>query len=666
MRVVVGLLAAVALVVGATPPASEARSGASQQRGPAEQAADGASRGKPVASVGAATRSVLPLVDGSYDYLQDAALPGPQDATSVGVFVEEWDDGIIGVGNGHDDARWVRDDLLARAMAIEDLRSREITVLLSADLYMIFHPDVDEIRARTLDLLPPGLAKRTTVAVMTTHNHHGPDTAWTVNPDWYEHMMDQAAAAAAEAVTSRRPATLRVAEGEHWFGMGDTRDAQIIDPTMNVLQATATNGEVIATAIQWNNHPEVTLGWTPPQDRSADCERLGEGPDCTLRNRYFTADYVGHLADTIEREVGGTTVYFVGALGALIAPLRVPMWEVDQVGLGDQYTPPAGAVPAGGEQFATFTEGNFRRAAVLGEQAALAALRFLEDGEDLTGTVPVAYESVPMYTRLSNIGFRHLLVLDDEGRPNLGYTPGMLYTCPATGSKTADTCQPDDFAAQMDPLVGPIRVGDHMRTEVAYLRIGPVGMIFMPGEVASELVIGLPAQFDIDPQRWFEGPLHLHAAGEEYELPGYVRAMMPDRYKWTIGMGNDEVGYIVPLSDYRIACVAGAATCRNLHDAGFIDHPDGVSGEQCKAVTEDPSLLSGYPAPVAEAIAASCRYGQAFGRAESHYEETMSAGWDLADDMLDAIAELTDIAPTGRINPEFAGHWRGFPPPPAD
>ncbi|MFA9429902.1 hypothetical protein [Egicoccus sp. AB-alg2] len=613
--------------------------------------------------MGAATRSVLPLVDGSYAYLDEAELPGPDDATSVGVFVEEWDDGIIGVGNGHDDAHWVRDDLLARAMAIEDLRSREITVLLSADLYMIFHPDVEEIRARTLDLLPPGIAKRTTVAVMTTHNHHGPDTAWTVNPGWYEHMMDQAAAAAAEAVTSRRPATLRVAEGEHWFGMGDTRDAQIIDPTMNVLQATATNGEVIATAIQWNNHPEVTLGWTPPEDRSADCDRLGEGAGCTLRNRYFTADYVGHLANTIEREVGGTTVYFVGALGALIAPLRVPMWEVDTVGLGDHYTPPAGAVPAGGEQFATFTEGNFRRAAVLGEQAALAALRLLDNGEDLTGTVPVVYQSVPMYTRLSNIGFRHLLVVDDEGRTNLGYTPGMLYTCPATGAKTADTCHPDDFAAEVDPMVGPIRVGDHMRTEVAYLRIGPVGMIFMPGEVASELVIGLPAGFDADPARWFEGPLNLHAAGDEYELPGYVRAMMPDRYKWTIGMGNDEVGYIVPLSDYRIACVAGAAACRQLHAAGFIDHPDGVSGEQCKAVTEDPRLLEGYPASAAEAIAASCRYGQAFGRAESHYEETMSAGWDLAEDMLDAVAALTGVAPTGRINSDFAGHWRGFPPP---
>jgi hypothetical protein len=65
-----------------------------------------------------------------------------------------------------------------------------------------------------------------------------------------------------------------------------------------------------------------------------------------------------------------------------------------------------------------------------------------------------------------------------------------------------------------------------------------------------------------------------------------------------------------------------------------------------------------------EGIIGSCTYGQALGQANSHYEETNSAGWDLAEDLLDATSALTGVARTGgRINPDFPGYWAGFPPP---
>ena len=102
----------------------------------------------PTARVGAASRSALPLVDGSLDYL-DAGLPSETDPTSPGVFVEDFDDGPITVGNGEPDAQWVHDDVRLRAMAIEALRGNgPIAVLLAADLYMIFRPDADEIPPR--------------------------------------------------------------------------------------------------------------------------------------------------------------------------------------------------------------------------------------------------------------------------------------------------------------------------------------------------------------------------------------------------------------------------------------------------------------------------------------------------------------------------------------
>ena len=191
--------------------------------------------------VGAASRSVLPLVDGSYDYLK-VPLPGRNDATDPGILVPAWDDGRIAVGNGQPVSYWVRDDLRATAIAIEDPRSPDIAVVVASDLYMVFRNDGDEMRARAAARLPPGVAKKLKVIVTATHNHHGPDTAFDVNHDWYEHMSGQMAQVIADAVRNRRPARLHVAAGQHWFGMNDGTDPQIFDPALNVLQAFDTRG----------------------------------------------------------------------------------------------------------------------------------------------------------------------------------------------------------------------------------------------------------------------------------------------------------------------------------------------------------------------------------------------------------------------------------------
>jgi hypothetical protein len=88
-----------------------------------------------------------------------------------------------------------------------------------------------------------------------------------------------------------------------------------------------------------------------------------------------------------------------------------------------------------------------------------------------------------------------------------------------------------------------------------------------------------------------------------------------------------------------------------------------VAGTTCKAITEDPSLLGAHPEPARTAVAASCRYGQALGEAEGHYEETNAAGWDLAQDMTDAVAALTGNDDPTEVNPAFPGWYQGFLPP---
>ena len=644
------------VVVAALVGALVAPAVAAQAAGPSPQQAR-----PPVIRVGAASRSVLPTVDGSLDYLDDLELD-PDDPWSPGLFVEAWDQGRVAVGNGDDVSHWVHDPLEVTAVAFEEVATREFTVLVASNVYMIFGADGDVIREEVASRLPARVASRVQIAIHADHNHHGPDTAFDVNHEWYELMIDRTVEAVVEAIDEARPARLSVAEGEHFFGLGDGRDPQVIDPTLGVLQATATNGDTIATLVFWANHPEVTLGWEPTADISEACAVLGwTGSQCSSEGRYFTADYPGWASRIIEDEVGGEALFFNGAIGDLVTPLRAAVWEVTaDAPLGLGLEPPAGAEAAGGG--ANYDNRNFRRTYLVGEQLALAVLDLLDKAKPVRDP-SVAYEVEEFYTRMSNIGFRLLLVRGADGYTQLGHTPPMLYNCPATGPKNDATCVPDEFATVGDPfgLIGQIRRGDHAKTRAAYLRIGPVGIMWLPSEVGPESTIGMPAGYVDDPGVWHREDIDLHASGEDYVTSGYVKNRMDDEYRWVVGLGNDELGYAVPLSDYRIACVAdalaGPGTCAQLHAVGAIDFADAVSGQQCKTITEDPSALAAL-GPAALPVQASCIYGQALGEAEDHYEETNSAGWDLEADILGAVGRLTGNDDPTVVNPDFDGLWR--------
>ena len=149
--------------------------------------------------------------------------------------------------------------------------------MVAANLYMIFGVDADgDPGAGGRALVGPPMADRLEIAISADHNHHGPDTAFDVNHEWYDLMIDQAAAAIVEAIHEMRPARLEVAQTDHYFGLRDSRDPQVLDPTLGVLRATATNGRTIATLLFWGNHPETTLFWEPPTDGIADeCAQIG-------------------------------------------------------------------------------------------------------------------------------------------------------------------------------------------------------------------------------------------------------------------------------------------------------------------------------------------------------------------------------------------------------
>ena len=152
----------------------------------------------------------------------------------------EWDDGRIAVGNGESESHWVHDDLRVTAMAIEDPRSADIVVVVATDLYMIFRNDAEGIRAKAAALVPRATRARRRSSSASTHNHHGPDTAFDVNHAWYEQMTTRRRRRSPSAVAG--PSNRRASAGgsgralvrhERRHGSADlsTRDCKVLQAT---------------------------------------------------------------------------------------------------------------------------------------------------------------------------------------------------------------------------------------------------------------------------------------------------------------------------------------------------------------------------------------------------------------------------------------------------
>ncbi len=602
---------------------------------------------------GAASRSILPTVAGGRDYLRDA--PGWPARTDLdphdpGVFIATWDQGRVDVGNGRSDSAWVHDDIRATALAL--VYGEERAVLVMADTYSYFSPDIAAMVERVRSRLSTTW-QTAPVLFSATHNHHGPDTAFSINDDWFSMMADEIALAVEEAVANIQPAILRAGQGDHGYGVVDARDPIIRNTELNVLALDhADIGEPIATLVQWTSHPESTLGWSPPA-QSADLDTVcaikgWTGGNCTAEGRYLTADYPGVLRERLMQSRGGEVLYFNGPLGSQIGPGAAPTWVVDEAHpVGDGLTVPAGAEPLTVcDDRGPYQCRNFAKTESIGHELANAVTHILSNAEQVPVT-QLQVHTENFYTRLTNIGFR-LLIADGD----IGWQVPKLYNC-TDGVLADDNCVDDGAELVDDPLLSvllgsQIRRGDVVQTQLSHVDFGDIGMLFMPGEVPPELVKGLPQDFaTAPPEKYYDAP-HLHAVGANYTIPGYLLSLLDEAITLTVGLGGDQLGYFVPVSDYRLRCLdlvlPGGSSCADLAARGVIEDIDWVSGAICKSITDDPAALTNL-GDDADAVAAICRYGQALGRElgepDDHYEETNAAGWDMVDDLWTAAQRLT-------------------------
>jgi hypothetical protein len=77
-----------------------------------------------------------------------------------------------------------------------------------------------------------------------------------------------------------------------------------------------------------------------------------------------------------------------------------------------------------------------------------------------------------------------------------------------------------------------------MRSEISAFNIGPLSFVTIPGEIYPEIING-----------GVEAPDGRDFEIEPMETPP-VREMMNGKYKFVLGLANDEIGYIVPRSQW--------------------------------------------------------------------------------------------------------------------
>lgn len=393
---------------------------------------------------------------------------------------------LAGFGNGRR-ATGVHDPLWARAIVCDDGRSR--IAVVACDLIGLFHEQAAEARRRVSPAAGVDL-----VVVCSLHDHEGPDTMglWGETP--FDSGIDRAyldrvtgaiARAVEEAAAALVPVRMRVTTfrtGAEGFIRDSRRPLVYADSGVIARFVRADDGRTVATLVGWQNHPETLSD----------------------ENTLVTSDFPHYVRAAVEEALSGTAVYVSGAVGGLMTPLGVTV------------PGPDGPVSAS----------TFEKAEALGRNVARVALDALGSAETVEraeirarvlGTaVPVAN---PRFLLASQIGVLDRVIITD----------GVVRD--ASGRVVHE----DERAAG--------RVG--IATEVGAIRIGPLAILLIPGEIYPEIVYG-----------GVENPPGADFAGAEAETPpldAAAREISGVRHVFPLGLASDEIGYLIPRAEWDAA-----------------------------------------------------------------------------------------------------------------
>lgn len=248
-------------------------------------------------------------------------------------------------------------------------------------------------------------------------------------------------------------------------------------------------------------------------------------------NPLISSDFPHGTRETLEERLGGTAVYFSGSVGGLMTPLRV-----DIPGYG--------------------TEASWERTFEIGRQVALAAEDALAGAEQQRiGALDARRRT--FYVQSDNNALR---ALNANGVFDIPTWIGGESWGPEENHREA-------LYAHQE--------GDQIETEMVLVTLGPAMFLTVPGELSPELELGgygRPECPEADTGRPYEPPIV-----DQYE----------HTYQFVLGLGQDELGYIIPGYDFHIFSAP-----EDVHDDLHLhDHDDGtgtvpVGGEQVRTCGE--------------------------------------------------------------------------------
>ncbi len=399
-------------------------------------------------------------------------------------------------GFGHNRiATSVHDDLYVRCVALGAGRAN--LALCEADLIGLFYDDAVKVRQAVLAQMP----QTTQVIVASTHTHEGPDTLglWGSGPlasgidaKYMNELDGKIASTAIQALRSMKPATLILARSDDAalaHLQDDSRPPYVKDPHLLVMRlATVRGGKPIATLVNWSDHPE-TLGG---------------------KNTQITADYPHWLCQYVEQHNGGMAAFFQGSIGGLLSTLGSDVSLID----------PATGKPA--------ADGTWEKAELVGNRIGELATQAIQSAEPVTVDQIVVRQKV-FLSPLDNDVFRAASAAGVFKKRHPLYTYGRV-------DNATDEKHIGDF--------GRIKyaTGHDIQSEVDYIELRSGGKLLaeiatVPGEIYPELVNGGITRYpgaDF-PDAPFEPVLRDH---------------MVSPYKFVFGLANDELGYIIPKSEW--------------------------------------------------------------------------------------------------------------------
>jgi hypothetical protein len=270
-------------------------------------------------------------------------------------------------------------------------------------------------------------------------------------------------------------------------------------------------------------------------------------------NPYISSDFPHGTRMELEEKLGGTAVYFSGSVGGLMTPLREN-------------------VPGYG------TEVSWERTYALGRLVAEQAITALSTAP-VEGINDLQHERREFYMESDNTAIR---ALNQIG----------VFDLPTYAGAESWGMDPE----QHRDGVYARREGYQLRTEMIAVQFGPALFLTVPGELFPELELGGYGRPDCPAAD----------TGKPYEP--VISEQFDAEYQFILGLGQDELGYIVPGYDFWI---------KKLPE----NNPDGSGLIPIGALEQDDPC------------------------GEGHYEETVSASSVMAPWVTCVAAELAGRNP---------------------